>query len=463
MAADTHIVTGSTWVDKIIPLALPAFLLSGYGTLALQPELRLVVPMLVGVSALLVLLLALAAYLAPRLARPWSPRVILSVALLIRLMFISQPPQLSDDIFRYLWDGSNLVAGTNPYAAPPALQVPAPELKSIHTQINHPDYVTIYPPMAQLVFACGAATGYGIVGLKAVLVLLDLGLCALLLAVLRQLGLPAWLALLYAWNPLPVIEIAGSGHVDGAGLAFLLASIYLILKGGTKAPGAWQVPLAGVFFAGACLVKLFPLVLIPVLFLLVPAQRRGRFATAFLLTLCALMLAFLPQLANSLKSLDAYARNWEFAGFAFNVLRSLTGSGNAARMLLSSSFLGLAAYVTWRLCRELGPEQDAAQRWRLALQAAYRITLALLLTTPTLQPWYALSLAALLPFAAGPEGLVLCWAVFLTYRVQIPYYLLGQWIESLPVTAAVFCAPVVALFSGWIGQRMRRGVSAEPD
>jgi hypothetical protein len=78
------------------------------------------------------------------------------------------------------------------------------------------------------------------------------------------------------------------------------------------------------------------------------------------------------------------------------------------------------------------------------LEAGYAIAMALLLLTPTLQPWYALCLAAFLPFCAGPAGLVLCWAVLLTYRVQIPYFILGQWIENPQVTAAVFLAPVTA-------------------
>jgi hypothetical protein len=82
--------------------------------------------------------------------------------------------------------------------------------------------------------------------------------------------------------------------------------------------------------------------------------------------------------------------------------------------------------------------------------------MAFLLLTPTLKPWYALSLAVFLPFCAGPAGLVLCWVVFLTYQVQIPYFILGQWLENPYVTATVFLAPLMAfLMSRYF--RMRRG------
>lgn len=442
--------------------ALPALAIAGCGTLALQPELRLAVPMLTGVTALMALILALALFCRDRLPTPWSPRLILAVALLLRLMFLCAPPQLSDDIYRYLWDGSNLLRGVNPYAAAPALLTPPPALRTVHTLINHPDYVTIYPPMAQLIFAGGAALGGTVTGLKAFLVLFDLGLCALLILLLKRLQLPVWLALVYAWNPLPVLEIAGSGHVDGAGLTLLMASFYLILDQRNQAqpgPGRWSASIAGALFACACLVKLFPLVLAPVLFLLTPAGRRLSFSVGFFAALAALLLAFLPQLVHITQSLDAYARNWEFAGFAFNTLRTLTGSGSVARLILTSCFALLVAGITVRLALDLRGNRTSAERGRLALTVSYRIALALLLLTPTLQPWYALFLAAFLPFCAGPAGLVLCWVVFLTYQVQIAYFIRGAWIESGAVTAAVFLAPLAAYL---IGKLFRRTGSARP-
>ena len=393
-------------------------------------------------------MLTLVLYWGERGAVSWSPALILGVALLLRVMFLFAAPQLSDDIHRYLWDGSTLLRGVNPYAVAPAAVKPPSELASVHALINHPEYVTIYPPAAQMVFAGGAALGGSIVGLKAFLLLLDLGLCALLMELLRRLGLPVWRAVLYAWNPLPVLEIAGSGHVDGAGLTMLLGACCLLLSESAETPSEplnkWPFLLSGVLLACAGLVKLFPLALVPLLFLLVPPQRRLHFAAGFIGAMAALLLPFLSHLANLAATLNAYARNWEFSGFAFNTLRSVTGSGAIARALLSGCFLLVVISITLRLARRLDGEGNPAARGRLALESCYGLALALLLLTPTLQPWYALFLAALLPFSAGPAGLVLCWVVFLTYRVQIQFAILGQWIENPYVTAAVFLAPLLA-------------------
>lgn len=427
----------------IVRMAIPGILISSCGIIALQPELRLAIPLLIGATASMSALLAFVLYWGERTEALWSTWVILAVALLLRIMFLFSPPQLSDDIYRYLWDGSNTLSRINPYATPPSVVTPPPDLKHVHAMINHPDYFTIYPPAAQLVFAGGAALGGSITGLKAFLVLLDLGMCAMLVMLLKQLELPFGRAVLYAWNPLPVLEIAASGHVDGAGLAMLLGSFCLLVwDRQSNSLRRWSFLLSGALLGCAGLVKLFPLVLAPILFLLVPVGRRRYFSAGFVVSLFALAQPFLPHLVNITASLNAYARNWEFAGFAFNTLRTITGSGTVARLLVSCCFVAAAGFIACRFNLRCKKSPSSTAILRQAVAACYATSMAFLLLTPTLQPWYALCLALFLPFCAGPAGLVLCWAVFLTYQVQIPYFILGKWIENGPVTTAVFLTPV---------------------
>jgi hypothetical protein len=442
-------------------LALAIVLLCGI--MAREVDLRLAVPLLVGVTAAATMLLAGVFYLGERSRVSWSPLVILAVALLLRLMFLFAPPQLSDDIYRYLWDGSTTLGGHNPYAAAPASVTPPPNLVALHVRVNHPQYVTIYPPAAQVVFAGGAALGGTITGLKALLVLLDMGLCALLIVLLKQLEMPVWRAALYAWNPLTVVEIAGSGHVDGAGLTLLMGAICLQVAGRGNGVKWWQSLLSGALLAAAGLVKLFPFVLAPLLFLLIPKGRRSWFVAGFATSLAMLIVPFLPHVTNMFNSLDTYARNWEFTGFAFTTLRTLTGSGTVARLVLSTAFLLTVAVILLRFVRNSNYSGSPARQACQTLNACYATAMALLLLTPTLQPWYALGLAAFLPFSAGPAGLILCWVVFLTYQVQIPYFILGQWHENPLVTTAVFVAPVTAwvlarLFGQWRESRSEKQI-----
>jgi hypothetical protein len=69
------------------------------------------------------------------------------------------------------------------------------------------------------------------------------------------------------------------------------------------------------------------------------------------------------------------------------------------------------------------------------------VTLVFLFLTPTLHPWYVLYLACLLPFIPEPAGLALSWSIFLSYRVIIPYFLLGKWIEDDYTPALIWIAP----------------------
>ncbi len=162
-----------------------------------------------GITALLILTLAFISYIEERTPIVWSPTVIIAVAVFIRLLFLFRPPELSDDIYRYLWDGLQILKAHNPYSAAPSdIRRHGEIYTHLLTHINHPDLITIYPPAAQLVFAIGAYFGRTILGIKALLLVIDIATCYLLLKLLSSLNLPSWRSVLYAWHPLPVIEIS---------------------------------------------------------------------------------------------------------------------------------------------------------------------------------------------------------------------------------------------------------------
>ncbi len=414
----------------------------------MEPELRLAVPALTGVTAFMIILLAATLYLGERGQVSWNAPVILAVALLMRLLFLFDPPQLSDDLYRYLWDGAMSVSGLNPYYRAPAQCIPPPELAAVHASINHPDIVTIYPPAAQTLFAACSLFTSDPTGFKALFVAIDMALCASLALAARRMAYEPWRITLYAWHPLPVIEIAGSGHVDGVGAALVIASLVMLMSGrkahARSDRGIGRFATGGALLAVAGLVKVFPLIALPSFFVLTPRAGRIAFALSFLGMAALVTLPYhagLPKLAGTM---EAYARHWEFAGFAFSALRFALGSGDFARALLALVFLATAALFALRLWRTIDAETPVETAGRAAMRSCYRLTLAFCLLTPTLQPWYAILLVAFFPFAAGPAGITLSWAVFLTYHVQIGYFIHGGWAENAMVTSAVFIAACAA-------------------
>jgi hypothetical protein len=353
------------------------------------------------------------------LPRRTAVLVVLGLAVAIRIAALSEKAPLSDDLYRYAWDGIVQDAGTSPYRYPPDadelrhlrvdwLFPPAwAEREERESRINRESVRTIYPPVAEAWFWLEHRVlplalqdlGYELAGLG-----LDLAVLAVLLALLRAQGSdPRWIAL-YALAPLPALESVQNAHVDT--LAVLLALGAVALH--RRRPGA-----AGAVLALAALTKIYPGLLLPLL-LRRPAGRL-RLLAAFTAT-CAL--AYLPHVlavgVDVLGYLPGYLQEERYGEGERYLLVGLTGlSGTPATVVVA---LLLLAGVAWLLRRDLP----------LPLAGTLLLTGVFLLATPV-QPWYSLLLLALA---------VLCRAWWALAVAAAAYPLLFATILDGPATTA---------------------------
>ncbi len=193
--------------------------------------------------------------------------IILAVAIACRLAALFAVPYLSSDIYRYVWDGIVQHAHISPYRYVPGNPVlaflRAPH-QNIFDNINRRDYAhTIYPPAAQALFFLIAWISPTVTFMKTAMVLFEGVTMYALVTLLHSLGIRRERTLLYAWCPLLFWEIAGSGHLDSAAMAFIALALLARYRK--------QAVLTGLFLAIAILLKLYPLVLLPALY------RRGDF------------------------------------------------------------------------------------------------------------------------------------------------------------------------------------------
>lgn len=398
-------------------------------------DLRQFLPEVVGASAVVVCSIAALCCLQC----PASSRVILYVVLLIavviRGLFVARMPELSDDLYRYLWDGLQLLKGGNPYAVAPELVIPITAAeRAVHPLINHPYLVTIYPPAAQLLFA---ASGGTVFTFKLLSVALDIGSCVLLAIFLKKQQRSYWWLTLYAWHPLVVIEGAASAHIDSAALFFVLFSLWAATWHSDRYQ-RWAGTVSALFLATAVMIKLFPVVFVPFFYLLLPRGQRLRFFMVLSLCCVAYVLPFLPQLTHGLTTLNTYVNQWEFSSFSFRLLRTLFGSGQHARLLLATLFACIVVSQWWNL-------QQTEVTFDHLVKACGRFLLVFLLLTPTLHPWYALYLVAFIVLAPSPASLALSWSVLLSYQVVAVHYFSGVWQESSIISFYIWFAPVLAL------------------
>ena len=183
--------------------------------------------------------------------------IVLGVATALRGLLLTEPPVLSSDIYRYVWDGRVQAAGINPYRYRPA----DPALASlrdaiIYPQINRASYArTIYPPVAQLVFGGVGRIWDSVTGMRLAILGFEAIGVVCLLGLLPLAELPRERILIYAWNPLALWSFASDGHVDAISIGLL--GLALLLRARHK--DGW----AGAALAGAVLTKFVPLVVAP--------------------------------------------------------------------------------------------------------------------------------------------------------------------------------------------------------
>ena len=221
-----------------------------------------------GVSGWSVILYAAAALLI--LTQPvdrYTFPIIITVAVVCRLIPLFPDPYLSSDAYRYVWDGIVQHAHISPFRyvpGDPALAFLRAPNQDVFDSINRRDYAhTIYPPAAQFLFYVITFMSPTVVFMKTAMVLFE-GLTMYgLVTFLRELGIRREQSLLYAWCPLLIWEIAGSGHLDSAAMALMTLALLARYRR--------QAVATGVFLAIAVLIKLYPLVLLPALF------RRGEY------------------------------------------------------------------------------------------------------------------------------------------------------------------------------------------
>lgn len=354
--------------------------------------------------------------------------LLMGVALILRLAALVAPVSLSDDIWRYLWDGQVLLDGANPYAhRPEAYQAIRGEAFDERARwleaMNSPDRYTVYPPLAQLAFAAAIELGELVGGekerwLRAIFVLVDLGGLFLLAIVLARCFRkpPIWAAL-YGWHPLVYWEVAAGGHTEALGMPFLAAAVW----GGMRGRGA----LSGLAIALMGLAKWTFLAVSPVIAFFL--WRRAGLREAVKATGVALFVfvaAYLPLYYPEIwvhhgESTRLYSEYFSFNAPVFYSLRWLLGYQEGVTepvthitgpVLTGLTMLAIAAVAIW---------QNGTRR-----RFAAGITLSMgayLLFSAVFHPWYALGFLALAVLVPWRTPAVVGAVIALSYLYYAPF------------------------------------------
>ena len=392
-----------------------------------------------------------ALYVYVLLFRHWTVRQqywFLGLGIALRVILLFSLPNLSDDFYRFLWDGRLAAHGIHPFGHPPSYfienQISVPGITpELFQKLNSPEYHTVYPPVCQAVFWVAAklfpeSISGGVFILKLFLFGCELGTIWLLLQGLpnpdpsnptpdpkgegRHEGhrdnstsplaspLPfrggvgggvggagggvRGASLAYALNPLILLEIVGNGHFEGAMLCFLLAGVYALARR--------RVAMAAVWWALATASKLVPLLFLLIVIVWLGWRRGLQFVVLFAGICCLLFLPLLDMqvMRNMADSLNLYFRQFEFNASIYYVLKWI-GMAVAPPKMDVARTLGpvLAAVVVLGVAglafyKRSGNTNRNSSGYFFPDRLVFALMLYLALAT-TVHPWYVAPLFGL--------------------------------------------------------------------
>ncbi len=375
----------------------------------------------------------------------------IAAAIFFRLLLLFSMPYLSDDVYRFVWDGRLLANGFNPYLYLPDALVNT-EIATmagldvtLFQKLNSPTYFTVYPPVNQALFGLAAWLSkesffWNVVWLRVPIVLSEIGTLWLMTKVLSRLGRNPNLALLYGLNPLIIIELTGNLHYEAVMIFFVLLAVCLIMYYGESTRGL--VLSAGALAMGIA-TKLLPLLLLP-LAIWYLGWRRGIAYAALTGGFTALLFApfaSVELVQNVSSSVGLYFQKFEFNASVYYLLREI-GYWIEGYNTIAVVGFGLSIMTTLGVLW-------IAFGWKnpsMAVKLLATVTLYFALAT-TVHPWYIGSIVAAAVFTRFRYPLV--WSAliplsYFTYHAQ-PYHE-NLWLTALEygVVATILIAEIRA-------------------
>ena len=357
------------------------------------------------------------------------------LGLLFRAILIFQIPNLSQDFYRFIWDGRLMVSDLNPYLFIPVDIVDrvfdGQFLISKMGDLSAHNYSN-YPPLNQLIFAIGAFLSPknllgNVLVLRILIVLADIGIYIFGRKILEFLNLEKEKIHYYFLNPLVIIELTGNLHFEGVMMFFVCLGFYFFYK--SKYFGS------AVFIALAILTKLLPLILLPC-FIKKLSLRNLMIFYFFIGAIC--LAAFLPffdknLMANYSKTVGLWFTNFEFNASIYYVLREIGFWVSGYNLI---GIIGkISPFVTAFIILYL------TFRSKYFLQNQFMVLMVYFLLSTTIHPWYLTSMIFFGVFLNAKSIWIWSYCIIFSYSAYA-----GSQFSEKPLFLLLEYIPVIWFF-----------------
>ena len=369
--------------------------------------------------------------------------------MLLRVLVIASFPKLSDDIYRFIWDGRLLTALEDPYKYLPAhhLNGGIEGLnQNLYDQLNSQEYFSIYPPLNQVIFFIGALFSpnsviWSTIVIRVVILVFELGNIRLIQKLLRHYGLPQKYGLIYALNPLVVFELTGNLHFEAILIFFLLQALLLFERG--------KLNESAFFFGLSVATKFIPLIALPLLFRKIGIKKTFIYG---LILAATLVITFLPLINTAhvwaiWDSMQLYFQKFEFNGSIYYLVRWYGFETEGHNIIAKSGKWMLLATFGFIMIYSLLAKRSISWPKQLVW-----VWLIYLLFATTVHPWYVIPLLAVSVFSHIRFPLLWSYLIFLTYI----NYSGGEYVDRMDVVILEYGILLFLILLEVFGVRLNR-------
>ncbi|MBK9270097.1 MAG: hypothetical protein IPM48_00735 [Saprospiraceae bacterium] len=341
----------------------------------------------------------------------------IGIGFLIRIMGIFAFPYLSDDIYRFWWDGFLITKGINPFSYTPTELMQMEQMSSLHkdlglhySKLNSPNYHSVYPPLAQFVFSFSARLAganiyiFSII-LKLVILLADLIIVFSAKKILSILSKHPKMLLIYFLNPLVIMELNGNLHFESWMIAFMGLSILYLQQQKTILSAA----TLGMSF----LAKMISLITFP-WYLLTLRKKKSMTFSAILITFISLFLLMIPWSKEGISGFQLYFQKFEFNSSIYKLLQLFAEENKWWKFKENIGFIlaiiSLMTILTLWLY-DLLVERETKYKF----QSVWYIWMVYLLMGSTVHPWYLTPILFLAVFSHPLTSIAWSFMIVGTY------------------------------------------------
>lgn len=351
------------------------------------------------------------------LQTPEYEKTFFKIGILYRILFLFSTPTLSQDFYRFIWDGHAILSGINPYQYKPEVIINTivsfPNADYLYDKMGSlsASHFSNYPPINQLFFAIAVFIGgksifVSTLFLRLFIILADIGIYhygrKILIHFYRNTENIFW----YFLNPLVIVELTGNLHFEGVMLFFLVFGLYQLL--------AKRWIIATVLIAISIAVKLLPLLLLPLFFKYLGLKKSVLF---YSLIIGLNVLFFLPFLNatlvnNYIETISLWFTNFEFNASIYYLVREVGFYLKGYNIIHTIGKITPIITILMVLFFAFVKKNNSVEK--IAVHSMMVITLYLFIST-TVHPWYVINLVLLSVFANYKFPIVWSFVIILSY------------------------------------------------